>query len=589
MAAEASAFLLKEKFQSLRDGVGIVFPGLKGKVTDVIVKLENLSQRCDDLSPQVLTSMHGLEDAIDAYLIRRTRPRWKLKHGDPSITSNASSSSFFTNSLVLPPLWSQMHLRQAINKFLKEVRNVKTQIDIVGNPPPSYCFRDRARSTSDGVFQFQDMGGKEDVGMGRKEDVDKLVSHLIKPEDRALNVFPLVGSRVQGKTEVVRCAYNSSQVKRRFQFRAWVYLHSQYYDFRHILVDLIHQGTTSRSTPLDRMEEEALQDMLFKMLMGKRYLIVFINVCTREAWTELVVPLPDSRNGSRVVVTTQNSDLSNFIDPFKPPMMLSQLSREASWLLLLKHVNPSIHNDETQRYDRLKEILRQKCKGIWIAIRLLSGVLYNKQLNEWEGVMKDIPDMQDETQLVKKMLDLSFRALHPILKGCLMYLILFPEELEIPVRRLLHLWLAEGFLNAQESLPEDGAEMCLEELINRKLIDVTNWKLDGRPKTCRMPGLIREILQDTLVQPSLFYVYHESGSQNGGVIEPQKSRRFAEHSSHGRSSNDHVLDQTNKHLHSYLSFNTHIRGTANTGIGNHPKAKLHIYIYLDGTTLLIVG
>ena len=41
--------------------------------------------------------------------------------------------------------------------------------------------------------------------------------------------------------------------------------------------------------------------------------------------------------------------------------------------------------------------------------------------------------------------------------------------------------------------PEDLAEECLKLLIRRNLIEVTKVRLDGSPKTCRMPATIWDL------------------------------------------------------------------------------------------------
>ena len=81
------------------------------------------------------------------------------------------------------------------------------------------------------------------------------------------------------------------------------------------------------------------------------------------------------------------------------------------------------------------------------------------------------------------------------LKGCLYYFLLFPKDFEIPTRRLITLWVAEGFLRLGrgDKSPEHFAERCLMELIDRNMIQVKEKKPNGKVRTCCLPGALRKL------------------------------------------------------------------------------------------------
>ncbi|MED6149082.1 hypothetical protein PIB30_059081 [Stylosanthes scabra] len=74
---------------------------------------------------------------------------------------------------------------------------------------------------------------------------------------------------------------------------------------------------------------------------------------------------------------------------------------------------------------------------------------------------------------------------------------LFPADCEIPVRRLVNLWIAEGLVNQsdgnQETL-EGKAETHLEDLTKCNMIQAVALKFNGKIKTCRLPSMLREII-----------------------------------------------------------------------------------------------
>ena len=63
---------------------------------------------------------------------------------------------------------------------------------------------------------------------------------------------------------------------------------------------------------------------------------------------------------------------------------------------------------------------------------------------------------------------------------------LFPQNFEIPARRLIVLWVAEGLVHPlvhpmeEKEAPEDVAERYLTMLIGQCLVQVTKKKLNGK-------------------------------------------------------------------------------------------------------------
>nr|XP_023919958.1 disease resistance protein RPP13-like [Quercus suber] len=70
------------------------------------------------------------------------------------------------------------------------------------------------------------------------------------------------------------------------------------------------------------------------------------------------------------------------------------------------------------------------------------------------------------------------------------------RNFEIPTRRLITLWVAEGFLRLGkgDKSPEHFVERCLMELIDRNMIQVTEKKPNGKVRTCCLPGALRKLL-----------------------------------------------------------------------------------------------
>ncbi|PQM32687.1 disease susceptibility protein LOV1 [Prunus yedoensis var. nudiflora] len=140
------------------------------------------------------------------------------------------------------------------------------------------------------------------------------------------------------------------------------------------------------------------------------------------------------------------------------------------------------------------------------------------------------------------------------LRPCLMYLGMFPKEVGIPVRRLFHLWLAEGFVKQSPGMsPEDLVEEYLAELVGRKMIFVSSSRSDGSAKTCRMSEKLWDVLSLKAEEIGLFYIHGKLASRASAssVSDPKFAvRRVVEHA----DIKDYPGDV--KTLRSYISFNT---------------------------------
>jgi disease resistance protein RPM1 len=71
---------------------------------------------------------------------------------------------------------------------------------------------------------------------------------------------------------------------------------------------------------------------------------------------------------------------------------------------------------------------------------------------------------------------------------------MFPEDYLIHRKRLIRLWIAEGFIEQKGACSlEDTAESYLRELIRRSMLHVAERNNFGRIRCIRMHDLVREL------------------------------------------------------------------------------------------------
>ena len=130
-----------------------------------------------------------------------------------------------------------------------------------------------------------------------------------------------------------------------------------------------------------------------------------------------------------------------------------------------------------------------RCAGLPLAIIVLGGLLATKEtLDEWDIVHWNIKSHlgrgreQGKQSTVHEVLTLSYHELPYQLKPCFLYLSHFPEEFDIPAKKLVRLWMAEGFVSPKYELEgdemlEDFAERCFVSL---KVLIPINWLINPR-------------------------------------------------------------------------------------------------------------
>ncbi|KAG6625230.1 hypothetical protein CIPAW_16G082300 [Carya illinoinensis] len=265
----------------------------------------------------------------------------------------------------------------------------------------------------------------------------------------------------------------------------------------------------------DTMSNEDLKEFLSKFLEERRYIIVLDDIWKIEVWDDLKAAFPDAENGSRIVLTTRFKDIALHADPRSPPHELCLLNDEDSWKLLSKKVCLEWNSTRTLPpwSEGLGRQIVKKCGGLPLAIVVLGGLLSRKEASysEWLKVLQSVHwQLTQDPTLCADILALSYHDLPYYLKPCFLYLGLFPEDFEISARRLILLWVAEGFVQPRGQEPlEDVAEDYLEELIGRSMIQVAARKSNGRIKACIIHDLLREFAISKAQEDRFLEVIHQ--------------------------------------------------------------------------------
>ena len=165
-------------------------------------------------------------------------------------------------------------------------------------------------------------------------------------------------------------------------------------------------------------------------------------------------------------------------------------SIDESWTLF----TDTLKNEVPKELEKLGKEIVMSCGGLPQTI-INKGKLLSEKAATIEEWLRVLNELKGETGPWLEISKKVSRDLPLELKGCLYYFLLFPEDFEIPTRRLITLWVAEGFLRPGrgDKSPEHFAERYLMELIDRNLVQVTEKQPNGKVRTCCLPGALRKL------------------------------------------------------------------------------------------------
>ncbi|XP_076888370.1 putative disease resistance protein At1g50180 [Bidens hawaiensis] len=532
-------------FEKVRDEVQKVLAELS-KIQSNLNKAEHQEQSNKELL--FLEKVYRVADAIEFFALAETylkRKGFVKKHS--LVIANE-----FKLCREVPDV---MDYSDNISRLKSEMKRISKQVPEHEDGIPSLALAQDQGSQPlrrhEQAFQYSDAyyaPNKEKTIF--KKDVEKLLKQLTS-SSKLLQIISVFGEVGIGKSVHVKTIYNKLEVNKKFPCRALVVMNTKW-SVRHLMMAILQQVTGLKVK--EKLKDEVLRGRLHGFLKGQKYLIVIIDVKSRELLEDLRGALPDAYNGSRVAITTSNEEAASFADAssryhFKPIGIEDGLKFFISKKWGKKGSPFSPHNMED-----LKNKIAESCQGTLLRIALLAGLLSTKEerYEEWSRVFE-----QRDFATKSPSFDILVFCYNDVpmhLKPCLLYLALFRKGFEIPVRRLFRLWLAEGFVKPSRGIvPEDIVEGYLEDLVKRNMVEITKRRSDESPKKCRMIGALHDIFLPRALKIGLFHLHQKSDEHSNAVAEHRFGvRRVVEYTNIKDYSTSKAF---NPNIQSYISFN----------------------------------
>nr|XP_043609111.1 putative late blight resistance protein homolog R1B-16 [Erigeron canadensis] len=358
-------------------------------------------------------------------------------------------------------------------------------------------FIDELIDTIENLYKLKDnsssnIEGEEDV-VGFDEEVVTLLDQLTATSIKQFQVISIAGMAGLGKTTLARKLFNDPLVEYFFDIRAWTRV-SQVYLVKDLLLGILSSSNRDVTDEIYQMSDVQLGEKLYRLLKGRKYLVVLDDIWDSKVWNDIKMYFPDDKTGSRVLFTSRDVDVGSHVQAARPTHVLRFRNEVESWDLFMKKTfGTGICPFSLEAFGR---VITRKCEGLPLAIVIVSGLLKNKLSNKWWGQIAEKLSlfMVSNASQYMHSLALSYNDLPPHLKQCFLFFGSFPEDYEVPVTKLIWLWIAQGFINQSGSKTlEDVAEDCLMALINRGLLLTSKKRADGRIKACCIHDLLRDV------------------------------------------------------------------------------------------------
>ncbi|XP_022867211.1 putative disease resistance protein At1g50180, partial [Olea europaea var. sylvestris] len=285
-----------------------------------------------------------------------------------------------------------------------------------------------------------------------------------------------------GKTTLAKMVFCDPKIEFEFYNRIWVYV-SQDCNRKEVFLTILDQ-ITKVTDEIRNMTEDNLAQKLLRSLEKEKYLIVMDDVWTQNDWNHLQVAFPKNKKKSRILLTSRDKNVGKNADCKVQRHDLRFLTPDESWTLLQRK---ALGLEECPR-DLVKhgKKIAAECDGLPLAIVVIGGILLEKgtEGSHWEDVSKNVKEYiveMDPGKTMDNFIAWSFNHLPYHLRACFIYFGMLPEDYRISVRKLIRLWVAEGFIQRKGDLTlENIAEDYLEDLVNRNLVMVEKWRSNGK-------------------------------------------------------------------------------------------------------------
>ncbi|KAJ4807385.1 Disease resistance protein RGA2 [Rhynchospora pubera] len=328
--------------------------------------------------------------------------------------------------------------------------------------------------------------------IGRIKEREELIELLFKENNETPTIIQIEGQGGIGKTTLARLVYNDLKVLTEpggqgfFELNMWLSV-SENFDGIKLTKEMLQYVSPEFSQSVTSFD--LLQKELKEKLASKRILLVLDNVwfvkdvnkksSFEQKWLQFLAPLKKTKPGSKIIVTTREGVVATTLESFGSLQVipLGGLNDDDSWSLLKSKAFGSKNQNNRDNLEPIGEELVKNLKGFPLAIRVVGTELKGESdTEEWKRILND--NALDKSD-IRDVLLRSYTHLPDYLQPCFAYCSLFPKDYYLKPDRLVHMWIAQGFVHPREKKSSEEIEGDTpENLDSVRHLSVTSWELD---------------------------------------------------------------------------------------------------------------
>lgn len=439
------------------------------------------SQQVKDWLEKLNELLYDADDVLDDFATETLRQEMTSKD-----RKHKKVGKFFSRSNTL---LFRVSMTQKIKKLRERMENIAAD-------RKNFSFTERfldAKATNRMREQTHSFVLASDV-IGRDLDKEHIVSLLLASNMlKNISVLPIVGLGGIGKTTLAKLVYNDQRIVENFEKRIWVYIPEEF-DLKMLTERIIRAATGADNAHLDL---DQLQICLRDELMSKKFLLVLDDVWNEDPkrWLDLRDLLTCGAEGSRIIVTTRNKVVASIMGT-SAPYELECLSNNECLSIFVKCAFKEGQVNANPELLEIGKAIVNKCGGIPLAVRTLGSLLCTKtEERDWLYIKdNDILNISQKENDILPILRLSYDQMRSSLKQCFSYCSIFPKDYHIPREELINLWIAQGFVQSEESrLLEEIGNEYFNELLSRSFFQDVEEAFDCEVLTCRMHDLVHDL------------------------------------------------------------------------------------------------
>ncbi|XP_027081643.1 putative disease resistance protein RGA3 [Coffea arabica] len=351
--------------------------------------------------------------------------------------------------------------------------------------------------------------------VGRADDESEIVKMLLSLSEKVVSGLPITGMGGLGKTTLAKSIYNNQQIDEHFQKKIWVCVSKKVPVvelFKLMLVQLM-------KGKVEVDDRNVIVEDIQNQLGEKRYFLVLDDVWDDDQalWDDFFTTLKglNPTNGSWCLVTTRLGPVAHSVSRVLRMMEneaypLGKLPDDHCWSIVKEKVVGE--GEEPDELKAIKERVIERCDGLPLAASVIGGLLTLKRKEEWQSILKNrLLSLSAGGDPVMQILKLSFDNLpSPYIKKCFAYCSIFPKDAEMKGDKLIELWMAEGFLQAdlENKTKEEIGEYYLEILLQSSLLE--EMRKYGR-RYYKMHDMVHDVSKSIMTKSTKF-INSETGS-----------------------------------------------------------------------------